>query len=184
MAAWLLILCILPSCAVTRSGRSTVSISTVDRFMLQSPEAGPALSAVQEIAVEFPDGTREQFISVVENDTRTLRVALLNMLGQTLVVLSFSDNEVTVDPHGPIPAGMEPTRILGYLQIVLWPQSAVRSGLRGKLSLIESGGDLEIQDSNGTLLLIEREGDCCPYPSTVITHSLEGWKINIKTMEQ
>ena len=49
LAAWLLILCILPSCAVTRSGRPTVPISTVDRFMLQSPELGPALSAVQEL---------------------------------------------------------------------------------------------------------------------------------------
>lgn len=184
IATWLLILCILPSCAVTRSGRSTVPISTVDRFILQSPELGPALSAIQEITLEFPDGTREKFLSIVENDHKTLRIALLNMLGQTLVVLSFSDGEVMVDPQGPIPAAVEPVRILGYLQIVLWPQSAVRSGLAGKLSLVESGGDLEIQDSHGPILLIEREGDCCPYSTTVITHNLEGWKIRIQTMVQ
>ncbi len=184
LADWFLILCILPSCAVTRPGRLTVPISAVDGFMLQSPELGPALSAIQEITIEFPDGSREKFLSIVENNHRTLRIALLNMLGQTLVVLSFSDGEVMVDLQGPIPAAMEPVRILGYLQIVLWPQSSVSSGLSGKLNLVESGGDLEIQDSNGPILLVEREGDCCPYSTTVITHSLEGWKIRIQTVVQ
>jgi hypothetical protein len=152
--------------------------------MLQPPESGPVLSAIQEITVEFPDGTREKFLSIVENDRKTLRLALLNMLGQTLVVLSLGDGEVIVDPQGPLPAGMEPVRILGYLQIVLWPQSSVSSGLSGKLNLVESGSDLEIQGSNGPILLIERGGDCCPYSTAVITHSLEGWKIRIQTMEQ
>lgn len=183
-AVWFLILCILPSCAVTGSARPTVPISAVNRFILQSPGLGPVLSTVQKITIEFPDGTREKFLSIVENNHETLRIALLNMLGQTLVVLSFSEGKVMVNSQGPMPAAMEPTRILGYLQIVLWPPSVVRSGLTGKLNLIKSGRDLEIQNSNGPILLIEREGDCCPYATTVITHKLEGWKIRIQTIVQ
>ncbi len=180
----LLLIVIMPGCAVTQPGRAAVPISTVDSFTLQPPGLGPVLSALQEVTVEFPDNNFEKFLAVVENDGKTLRIALMNMLGQTLVVMSFSDGEVMVDPQDAIPVGMEPVRILGYLQIAMWPQSAVRSGLSGKLSLIELEGYLEIGNSYGPILLVEREGGCCPYATTVITHRLEGWKIHIQTMEQ
>lgn len=184
IAVLLLFFIVLPACAATQHGRSAVPVSTVDRFTLQSPGLGPVLSAFQEVTVEFPDNTFEKFLTVVENDRQILRVALLNMLGQTLVVLTFSDGEMVVDTQNAIPAEMEPARILGLIQIALWPPDAVRSGLSGRLSLVETEGDLEIRNSDGPVLLIKREGDCCPYPTTVITHYLEGWKIHIQTMEQ
>lgn len=68
---------------------------------------------------------------VLSVDADQLRLIALGALGQRLFTLSHDGERSTIETFPPVPADLPPERLLGDIQLALWPLPVLQASLAG-----------------------------------------------------
>lgn len=94
-------------------------------WCLLPPASAPAFSVLSQIELEVPTRS-ETLLAQVENDTQTLRAALLTPLGQRLALVSLRAERI--ERQAQSDAARPDARVLLVLvQLLRWPEEALRA---------------------------------------------------------
>ena len=152
-------------------------------YCLRAATAVAPFTAVQDVAFRRGNSPPQRFIFTLEADAGGLRYAMLTPLGQVVLAGQADARDATArgTAAGRIPAALPPALI----QIALWPQAAVRSGLTGGLTVEDSGNVRTLRAQDGRVMMeIRREGDTLPYRSLTIALPESAIEISVTAVPQ
>ena len=178
------VLLMFPACAVLEPNKRSVLIGPRVFFILQPPDRGPEFNALQKVSISSQSGQHEDFLVAVENDRVSFRLALFDSFGQTLLTLRLDDADIATSVRVPLGPNLDPRRILGLIQLSLWPVDALRQGLGEGERLLEKSSRREIWKYDKVILQIETEGKQVPFRKILIESPVEGWRLDITTLEE
>lgn len=133
-------------------------------YCLQPPSARGAFSALQQVDLHWQQ-VRQTTLTELESDGTALHMAVLSPMGQKLLEVHYRPPQVK-QVAGP-PSGLEPALLLALVQLALWPQDSVRTGLRGDATWQEQAGLRQLRLDGAVLLEVSYEGDL-PYPRHLV----------------
>ena len=111
------------------AGCGPLAQSTVPDAILLSPASlGRTVYAMQQIEAEY-DGQSWVMQGALEVAPQALRLVGLTALGQRLITLRWDGVKLFEERDSHLPERVQGERILSDLQLVYWPERALRDGL-------------------------------------------------------
>lgn len=163
---------------------NAVSIAPGYQYALQPPSAGPAFSALQEIVLIAPDGREERLVSQLENDAKSMRLAALTPLGQTLLTATFDGEHVETRSAVPTGAAFDARFVIALIQLSLWPEAAVADGLGVGMRLTTSPERRTVEGGSKILWTIDTRGAGIPYDRVQIRSEDARLALRITTLAE
>ena len=127
-------------------GCGTPPAQTSPRLRLSPASLGTSLALQQQLTTTVR-GQTQQLDVLLEADSQSVRVAVIN-LGQTAARLEWDGTTMTESHAAWWPAAVSGERVLGDLQLMLWPASAVSAALPAGWSL-ETSRALRVLSQHG-----------------------------------
>ncbi len=122
------------------------------------------------------NGQSHRFEVLLEADAQTVRLAVLG-LSQTAVRLAWDGRRLAETRAAGWPAAVTGERILGDLQLVLWPDAAIRAALPPGWTL-DAGADARVLRHHGYAVV------SIAYPSPAraeLAHERLGYRLDIES---
>lgn len=150
------------------------------RYCLQTTSVVEPFEVQQIVEVIF-DGRRETMLVELEVDGQGMRFVGMTPFGQKLVQGAYDNLEAKTD--GLLSQSFEPTMLLSFLQLALWPADSVRAGLEGGCVLEESVGQRRVMGGGNMLLQVSYTGRRLPHGEMHIELPSAKMQIDIKTLD-
>ena len=117
---------------------------------------GRALNLQQHLTLHAP-GHDQQLDVLLEADAQHVQLGVLAM-GQVAARLSWDGITLTEDKAAWWPQAVSGARILGDLQLTLWPVAAIQAALPAGWRVVESGDRRTLTDGDDVVTVITRTG--------------------------
>lgn len=152
-------------------------------YALRPARTGPAVFANQEVLFKLPGGRIERLLTTVENTGDKASVVASTVLGQTLLILTWTDGPAQVDARVPLPPELDPRFLATLIELSDWPLDEARRGLPEGAELLETGPVRTLRRGGRALLVLEREGAAPPWRRVRLRFPAYGVEAEITTLE-
>lgn len=172
-----LLIVILTGCGSERCPTLPGGVS----YCLQSPASGPNFSALQQVVIGEGE-QQETLLAHVENGPERLTLVGLTPLGQTVLTLTWDGKHIAVNKPPGMQPHINPAVLVAILQLAMWPQDAVHSGLPDSVVWKDDADGGHLLRRGESLLTIHRTGQTAPYETLSITMPPAKLILNIHTL--
>lgn len=158
----------LAGCATTPPEAGCTALGEGVRYCLQPLPAGQGLAVNQWVEVSVAGrASSEQLVFAIDAAGARMQVVGLSPLGQQ--VFRVTADHGTLSWNGPAAAEALGRQLPALIQLMLWPEAAVRDGLSAGATLTVSSRERRLSGRD-TLLLTSRQTAATPAGGAIEAH--------------